>query len=82
MGKTTITIRQHGDMVYFLNSEGFQKGSIKRTLVLSEKNTRTVVKYFVVCDDDCSEYGGLEKHPNELFDSGKEMIAFYQNKFK
>lgn len=77
--KTTITIRQYGDTVYFLNSKGFQKGSIKRTLVVSEKYTPFEIKYFVTCPSYADVYMGDEKKGSELFDSMKEMITFYSN---
>lgn len=75
---TTITIRQHGETVYFLNSEGFQKGSIKRTLVVSEIHTPLEVKYYVTCPNYGDVYMGDEKKAGELFDSKEAMIEHYQ----
>jgi len=79
--KTTLTIRQYGDTVYFLNSKGFQKGTIKRTIIVSEKHTPLKLEYYVTCPSYADVYMGDEKKPSELFDSLKEMICFYQNQF-
>lgn len=78
MAKQTITIRKYGDTVYFLSSDGFQKGTVKTTLVTSSKYREIEITYRVVTKTDSEEFGGYEKRPSELFDSQKEMIAFYQ----
>ncbi len=76
--KTTITIRQHGDVVYFLDSKGFQKGTVKTTHVISEKHNPLEIIYRVVCKDDNGVYMGDAKKPTELFDSMKQMIDYFQ----
>lgn len=73
----TITIRQHGETVYFLNSKGFQKGTIKRTLVVSEKHTPLEIKYNVTCPSYADVYMGDEIEGGLLFDSYEEMVKFY-----
>lgn len=73
----TIKIRTYGDVVYFLNQEGFQKGKIKRTFVISEKHKHLDISYRVVSDKDSAEFGGYEKTGSQLFDTKKEMIEHY-----
>lgn len=75
----TITIREYGETVYFLNREGFQKGSIKSVMVESNSTTPFRVTYRVTCPKYNKEYYGDEKAGKELFDSHKEMISFYSN---
>lgn len=75
----TIKIRQFGDTVFFLNSDGFQKGSIKRTLVISEKNNLLEIKYYVITPKDHDEYMGSEKKESDLFDTYEDMIQFYNS---
>lgn len=73
----TIKIRTFGDVVYFLTSNGFQKGKVKQTLVVSQIHQRLSITYRVVTDKDNREFGGYEKTGSELFDSKEEMIAHF-----
>ena len=74
----TIKIRQFGDEVWFLNSSGFQKGTIKRTLVVSEVHTPLEIKYTVTCPTYADVYMGDEKKGSDLFDTYQEMLEHFQ----
>lgn len=78
--RTTINIRQHGDKVYFLNRNGFQKGSVKRTIVISEKHKPLEITYYVTCPAYNDEYMGDEVESDLLFDSYEQMLSYYSSK--
>lgn len=73
----TIKIRTFGETVYFLNSKGFQKGTIKSTTVASNQWHPLSISYRVTCSDYNKEYQGDEKIESQLFDSKEEMIKHY-----
>jgi len=74
-----IQIRQYADKVWFLDSDGFHKGWIKRTMVISEDRLPIKITYFVVTHNDSDEFMGMEKRPSEVFDSKEELIKYYEN---
>lgn len=75
---TTIKIYEHGDTLYFLDSNGFQKGIVKRTQVTSETgDVGPTIKYWLRTATDYREYQGLERGPDQVFETYEEMINHY-----
>lgn len=72
-----IKIRQHGDIVYYLTSQGFEKGQVKKTIVVSEKHTPLCIKYFVN-DDISTVFMGHERSPEQLWDTYEEMLSHFK----
>lgn len=77
---TTIQLRTAKEKVYFLTEDGFQKGFIKRSIVVSEKENIVDIKYYVVSDNDNDVFGGHERRPNEIFDTYEQMIDYYSKR--
>lgn len=71
-----------GDEVYWLSSQGFKKGWIKRIYYSEEKNGRKEHKYFLVHKQNTTEYMGDEVQPNLIFTSYKDMLEYYSNQYE
>lgn len=77
---TTITIKQHKDPVWFLGGDGFHKGWVNSILVSSNRHNKLEIKYYVVHSGDNPEFMGRECSPDQVFDSGAEMLNYYSSK--
>lgn len=78
-----IKIYEYGDTLFFLDSDGFQKGKVKRTQVISEKGcVEPKITYWLVTESDYSQFQGTEKRQDEVFETYAHMIDHYSLKFK
>jgi len=72
----TLTIREKGDRVFFLDSEGFKEGYVHSVIMTSDSQ----VEYRVKVKDDAAVYGGYPRLPDQLWDSAEEMVWHYAKK--
>lgn len=62
----------------FLLQRVFRKDMLNTRMLQVVNIATLILGYRVVAKEDYKEFGGYEKKPSELFDTQKEMIAFYQ----